>query len=163
MCQHSLLRFTAVLCVMILTLEGFTLPSGYLIKELTVCMDNGEMQHFHFEAPPNFYPSEMELRTIRFANKHLNQLSLHEGNLLPYSTIDDILQKMASNTVYVAGSAAFNLVSSKLPSTLVLDVCSLYNFKYPNELPYTSCMKRHRARYCSFSKCLFIKDFLDQV
>ncbi len=148
---------------MILTLEGFTLPSGYLIKELTVCLDNGEIQHFHFKAPPNFYPTEMELRTIRFANKHLNQLSLHEGNLLPYSTIDTILQNMVSSTVYVAGSAAFNLVTSKLPSTLVLDVCTLYNFKYPNELAFASCMKRHRPRYCSFAKCLFIKDYLDRV
>ncbi len=149
-------------CSMIVALEGFTLPSGYLIKEMTVCLDNGEIHHFHFKSPSNFFPNENELRTIRFASRHLNQLSLHDSNLLPYNAIGIILQNIASNIVYVAGNAAYNFVTLKLPSTIVLDICRVYGFKYPTELPDASCIKRHRARYCSFAKCLCIKNYLDR-
>ena len=128
---------------------------------MSVCLGDGEIQNFHFKTPLNFQPTQMELRTIRFAKKRLNQLSLHDGNILPYHTIDNILQNIASNTLYVAGNAAYNFVTSKLPTTLVLDICRIYDFKYPSELSNTNCVKRHRARYCSYAKCLYIKEYLD--
>ncbi len=147
---------------MILALEGFTLPSGYLVKELSVCLENYEI-HFYFKAPTNFEPSAKDLQTIRYASKHVNHLTLHDDNVLPYEALDVILQSLASKTIYVAGNSAYQFVAAKLPTTLVFDISSVYNFKYPKELPDTTCAKRHGSRYCSLAKCLCIKQFMEKL
>ena len=148
---------------MILTLEGFTLPSDYIVKELTVVFDSGNHEHFHFKAPPGFQPTATDLRTIKFASNYLNQLTLEDQSLLPYSAIDTILQAVASNTIYVAGNSAYNFMTAKLPFTKVIDICKTYNFIYPKDLPPTNCFKRHRYRYCSLAKAEYIKSFMRDI
>ena len=145
---------------MFLALEGFTLPSEYIIKELTVIIDDDNYQHFHFASPPNFHPTFEELQTINFATKNVNGLYLSDDSLLPYSTINDILQKIAHHTIYVVGHSTYNFIKSKLPMTNIIDICVQYNFKYPKKLPKSNCFKSHNPRYCSLSKCIYIKKFI---
>ena len=152
-CAHS----------MILTLEGFTLPSKYIIKELTVISDSGDYQHFHFKTPLGFKPSAIDSRTIKFASTYLHQLSLDDQSLLPYSTIDTILEAVASHVLFVAGNSAYDFVTTKLPFTKVIDICAKYNFTYPKELPPINCFKRHRYRYCSLAKADCIKSFMSSI
>ena len=145
---------------MILTLEGFTLPSGYIIKELTVLNDDDEYQHFHFSAPKNFRPTPSDLYTIDYTTKHLNQLSLSDDSLLPYATIDVILQNIVNNTIYVAGHSAYNFIKSRLPLSNIVNICTALNFKYPATLESANCFKTHRARYCALAKARCIKKFM---
>ena len=145
---------------MFLALEGFTLPSGYIIKELTVIFDDDNYQHFHFKAPANFYPTNDEQRTINYTTNYLNQLFFSDNSLLPYSTINDILKNLSSHTIYVAGQSAYRFVKSKIPLTNVIDICIDYNFTYPKVLEKTNCFKDHNPRYCSLSKCKYIKNFM---
>ena len=145
---------------MFLALEGFTLPSGYIIKELSVIFDDDNFQHFQFKAPPNFYPTTEEQRTIKFSTKYLNQLYLTDDSLLPYSTINEILKNLSFHTIYVAGHSAYNFIKAKLPMTHVIDICIKNNFKYPKQLSKSNCFKDHNPRYCSLSKCEYIKKFM---
>ena len=145
---------------MILTLEGFTLSRGYIVKELTILFDNGDHQHFHFKSPPDFQPTAGELRTIKFATAYLHQLPFHDQNPLPSTMIDTILKNAEPQTIIVAGHAAYNFVTDKLPCSRVIDICKKYGFSYPKELPETHCFKRHRFRYCALAKAQHIKRFM---
>ena len=149
---------------MILTLEGVTLPSQYLVKELSIVYDGScaEYQHFQFKPPPGFNPTPLELRTIKFATNNLHQLPLYDRSLLAYSTIDSILQSLEPQTIIVAGNSAFSYVTSKLPFSRVIDICQQYNFTYPKQLDPACCFKTHRPRYCSLSKGLYIKQFMQE-
>ena len=146
---------------MILTLEGFTLPSGYYIKELTIMNENGNgYQHFHFNAPDNFQPTPSDQCTINYTTRHLNQLTLCDDSLLPYSTIEIILQNLSTRTIYVAGHSAYNFIKNYLPLTNIINISSTHDFKYPPTLDPVSCFKTHRPRYCSLAKARCIKNFM---
>lgn len=148
---------------MIVTLEGFTLPSGYIIKELTVLSDNNdEYQHFHFNAPENYQPTPSDLTTINYATRYLNQLTLSDDSLLPYSTINAILQNLVKHTIYVAGHSACSFIKSHLPLSNIIDITSTCDFKYPKILNPVDCFKAHRPRYCSLAKARCIKNFMMQ-
>ena len=148
---------------MILTLEGFTIPSEYIIKELTVINDkNDEYQHFHFNAPKDFQPTPSDLYTINYTTKHLNQLSLSDDSLLPYTAINAILQNLEKHTIYVAGHSAHKFIKSHLPLSNIIDITSTLDFKYPLILRPAGCFKTHRPRYCSLAKAWCIKNFLLQ-
>lgn len=149
---------------MIVALEGFTLPSRYIAKEMTIMYDNNHHQHFQFSAPLNFNPTPADQQTIKYATERLNQLFLYDDNLLPYNTLDLILQQLVSHTIYVNGSCAYNFLKSKLPFTNIIDIGVAYNFQYPKTLPAsTICFKQHNPRYCSASKTLCIKQFLNNL
>ena len=148
---------------MIVTLEGFTLPSGYVIKELTALnVSNDEYQHFHFNAPENFKPTHTDLQTINYATRYLNQLSLSDDSLLPYAAITAILQNLVKHTIYVAGHSAYSFIKSHLPLSNIIDITSTLNFKYPKILNSADCFKTHRPRYCSLAKARCIKKFMLQ-
>tara|TARA_B110000037_G_scaffold189010_1_gene220879 strand:- start:153 stop:614 length:462 start_codon:yes stop_codon:yes gene_type:complete len=146
---------------MIITLEGFVLPTRYIIKELTILYESGAFQHFHFNAPTDFIPTEKEMQTIKYTTKYLNQLNLHDESILPYSTLDVILKTVATRTIYVAGNAARKFLTAKLPTTCVIDISKKYGFKYAAALPRMSCFKVHTSRYCSLSKGMYIRNFLN--
>ena len=148
---------------MILTLEGFTIPSGYIIKELTVINDkNNEYQHFHFNAPKDFQPTPSDIYTINYATKHLNQLSFSDDSLLPYVAINAILQNLEKHTIYVAGHSAHKFITSHLPLSNIIDITTTLDFKYPPVLQPADCFKTHRPRYCSLAKAWYIKSFMEQ-
>ena len=138
--------------MVILTLEGFTLPSGYIVKELTIVFDDDSYQHFHFNAPKDFFPTAKDLRTINYVRRHLNGLSLSNDCLLPYTSINDILNNLSSCKIYVAGNSAHQFIMAYLPLNNIIDICREYNFKYPEELLPMDWFKQHKPRYCSHSK-----------
>ena len=148
---------------MIVTLEGFVLPTRYIIKELSIFHESGSFQHFHFQAPTDFYPTEKELQTIKYASKNLNQLHLVDNSILPYSSLDIILKSIARQTIYVAGSTAEKFLTAKLPTSCIINISDKYQFKYPDNLAKTECFKNHNSRYCSLSKGKFIRMFLNNV
>ena len=148
---------------MIVTLEGFVLPTRYIIKELSIFHESGSFQHFHFQAPTDFYPTEKELQTIKYASKNLNQLHLVDNSILPYSSLDIILKSIAPQTIYVAGNTAEKFLSAKLPTSCVINISDKYQFKYPDYLTRTDCFKNHNFRYCSLSKGKFIRMFLNNI
>ena len=100
---------------MILALEGFMLPRGYIVKELTILFNNSDYQHFHFKSPPGFCPTTSDLKTIRYASARLHQLPFDDQNVLPFSMVETILENIAPQTIFVAGSCAYNFVIKTLP------------------------------------------------
>jgi hypothetical protein len=161
-CFKSFLNPCFGFCVMIVTLEGFTLPSGYLVKELTILYTNNDYQHFHFKSPEDFAPTGSELRTIKYATSYLHQLPLYDRNPLPYSMLATIVTSLRDDTIVVAGSAAFNLIRDFLPFSRIIDICESYNFKYPPALPPTHCFRNHQPRHCSLAKGQFISLFFQE-
>ena len=145
----------------IIALEGFTLPSGFIAKELTILDDNLTYQHFHFTKPEDFHPTAQDLRTIKYTSEVLSQLYLDDNSLLPYSTINTILRQMSSHKIYVAGHTAHKFITTYLPTTEVIDLCKKYKFTYPLKLPYIECFKLHTPRYCSLAKAKYIYKFME--
>ena len=148
---------------MIVTLEGFVLPTRYIIKELTIIHDSDSFQHFHFQGPLDFNPTEKELQTIKYVTKYLNHLHVHDDSVLPYSTLDVILKSITTEKIYIAGNAARAFLTRKLPTSCIVDITSKFGFKYPNELPNAPCFKNHSSRYCSLCKGKFIAEFLKKI
>ena len=149
--------------MVILTLEGFNLPSGYIVKELTIIFNDDSYQHFHFNAPKDFYPTAKDLQTINYIRRHLNELYLSDDCLLPYTSIIDILNNLLSCKIYVAGNSTHKFIMTYLPLNNIIDICSEYNFKYPAELPPMDCFKQHKPRYCSLSKAKYIKSIIKDL
>ena len=165
MLQLKIAHFQCYVLVynMILALEGYTLPTWYIIKEMTVIFENNNLQHFQFAAPTDFQPTGRDLYTIRFTTKYINEIAYSDNSLLLYPMIDCILQKLSSQTIYVAGHCAYQFLSTKLPTTRIIDVCTKHDFKYPKELPTANCFKQHRPRYCSMAKATYVKHFMDSL
>ena len=78
-------------------IEGFLLAVGYIVKELTLLHDSGDVDHFLFQAPHSQQLTEAECRTIRYVSKNLNGLSYHEGSI-PYEEICNILNRISGNS-----------------------------------------------------------------
>ena len=147
---------------MIIALEGFVLPKGYIIKEMTVYFDKNTFQHFHFDLT-GILPNPSDLKTVRYATKHLHQLPWNDRSLIPYSTLPSILQQLSDYEIFVAGNAARIFLEKKLPATHIVDLCKVHGFKYPDVLPESNCFKNHNWRYCSLSKAKYILDFLENA
>ena len=146
--------------MLILTIEGFNLSSGYIIKELTIMYQDDSYQHFQFSPPKDFQPTDAQEKTIYYTQRYLNELALSDNALLPYSTINDIMQKISTYTIFVAGYTTYKVIKEYLPLVKIINVCSEYNFSYPKELPPTNCFKQHRPRYCSMAKATYVKNFM---
>ena len=149
--------------MLLLAMEGFNLSSGYIIKELTILFPDDSYQHFQFNPPNDFHPTAAQWKTINYTQKHLNELTLYDNALLPYSTINDIMQKISSHTIFVAGNITQSVINEYLPLTKVIDICTEYNFSYPKELPPANCFKQHRPRYCSMAKATYVKNFMNSL
>ena len=149
--------------MLLVTIEGFNLSSCYIIKELTIIFQDESYQHFRFSPPKDFHPTAAQWRTINYTQSNLNELPLSDNALLPYSSINDIIKKLPSFTIFVAGHITYKVIKEYLPLTKVINICREYNFSYPKELPSTECFSRHRSRYCSLSKAKYIKTILKDL
>ena len=145
--------------MVIVTFEGFTLPSRYIVQECTVYFENS-YQHFTFQPPPDFIPDGKDLKTISYASENLNKLTYYNDSLLPYSMLTTILTELSSQTVYCSGNSATKLLRKTLPLTKIINVNLNYRFKYPDSLPYISCGIDHCVRYCSLAKASYIRKYL---
>ena len=142
--------------------EGFTLPSGFVLKELTIIFQNREYKHFMFKNPDNFYPTRKDLETIRYTTKHKNQLSFTEGDV-PYNLINDILAPYKDYKLYTYSGVFCSFLQKRLPTTTVLNIQSFGHY-LPLKLPKPTCFRNHNPRYCSLAKALkILKVVQDEV
>ena len=74
-------------------MEGFTLPRGFIVKELCMMYQNEEFSHFLFKAPLNTTLSDVDQRTVRYTTDKLNRLSWHDGNV-PFECLSNILKEV---------------------------------------------------------------------
>lgn len=139
--------------------EGFTLPSGYVLKELTIIFPSREYKHFMFKKPDHFYPSPKDLKTIRYASQHFNQLSFTEGDI-PYNLISNILTPYKEYTMYTYSDIFVTFLKRRLPTTSVINI-QTFGYKLPKTLPKPNCFRNHTARYCSLAKAKQILKILE--
>ena len=147
---------------MLITFEGYVLPGRYIIREMTIIFSEEHHQHFFFQLPLNLKLSSVDTKTIQYCVKNLNNFSLADFNVLPYSMVDVILSSLNGHKIYVAGSAAYNFAGLKMPKSTIIDICVDFNFKYSSELTTEICFKKHNPRYCSLAKARFIQKFLTE-
>ena len=139
-------------------LEGYTLPSGFIVKELCVLYPNGEYSHHLFKPPSNKLLSEIERRTVRYATIHLNHISYNDG-YIPYANVDEILSKYQDCQVFTYGEVSLNFLQSAMPTTVIENIQNR-GFKLSAELSDPGCCRIHPPRYCAKAKALAIKSFL---
>ena len=141
-----------------ITGEGFVLPSGFVLKELTVLWFNGDFNHFIFQPPKDLQLTSSDLTTIRYASKNLNQLSYNEG-LIPYSCLDEIINNFVNETIYTYSEVFERFLQNMLPATMIINVQDC-GFNIPRTLPSPPCFKTHSPRYCSLAKAKSVLGFL---
>ena len=140
-------------------LEGYTLPSGYMIKELCIIFPNGEYNHFLFQKP-DWLLSEVSRRTIRYATQHLNNLSFEDGDI-PYIILPSLLEKIKEFRVYTYSDIAQKFLQQHLPTTSIENIQTT-GYQIPKELPDSKCFRDHNQRYCAKAKALEIKKFYEK-
>ena len=138
--------------------DGFTLPSGFLIKELCIIYPNDEYNHFLFQKP-DWLLSEVSKRTIRYTTQHLNNLSYEDGDI-PYSLLSFILQKIKDLKVYTYSEIAVKLLQHHLPTTAIENIQD-QGYKMPPQLPNSKCFRKHNQRYCAKAKAIAIRNFVE--
>ena len=142
-----------------ITTDGYTLPSGFIVKEICCMFPNGEFNHYLMKPPMNRNLSDVDKRTIRFATRNLNNLSYHDG-WFPYENMHEIFARFHEYQVYTYSDVTLRLIQSFLPTTVVVNVQSL-GFQMPDTLPDANCFRSHNARYCAKAKCIAIKSFVE--
>lgn len=140
--------------------EGYTLPCGYILKELCIVFPNNEFDHYLF-MKPEWILSDLVRKTIRYTTQHLNNLSYEDGDV-SLSQLPSILDKIKDIKVYTYGDAAVKLLQNCLPTTLIENVQD-QGYKMPTQLPDSKCFRKHNSRYCAKSKALAIQDFIDNL
>ena len=141
-------------------LEGYTLPSGFIAKELTIIYTNSEYSHYIFEKPDNIVLSAQDAKTVRYATRHLNSINYGDGDI-PYNQLGTILSKLEDFTIYTYSDIASKLLQKFLPTTVVINTQDLGQ-KLPKQLPDPNCFRLHQNyRYCAKAKAAEVKDFVE--
>ena len=139
-------------------LEGYTLPTGFILKELCIIYPNSEFDHYLFKMP-NWYLTEGAQRTIRYTTQVLNNLSYMDGKV-PYEEISNVLDPIKDTIIYTYSDIAVSFLQRYLPTTVVKNVQS-DGFKMPNILPDSNCFRTHCPRYCAKSKAIAVKEYAE--
>ena len=142
-------------------IEGYTLPAGYILKELVIIHPNTEYAHYLFKKPDDFVLSHQDEKTVRYATRYLNSLNYADGDT-PYQQLESILQKLSDCTIYTYSEVATKLIQELLPTTVVINTQDLGQ-KLSKQLPDSGCFRIHlNYRYCAKAKALSIKDFIEK-
>lgn len=145
--------------------EGFPTQNGGLIpRELTLIFPDGEEQHFHFKNPETMCLNETEMVLAKFCQRHLNGFSpTNNGTCcLPAAVYPKILEEIENCRIYCAGETARLFFARHLPNSHIVDVYSLFDFKYPTQISENpNCFKLHRYRYCTLAKTRFLAQRLE--
>ena len=141
--------------------EGFTLPTRFIAKELTVIFPNTEYAHYLFEKPSDIVLTTQDEKTVRYATRNLNSLNYADGDL-PYNQLGVILSRLEDFTIYTYSVIASKLIQSYLPTTVVINTQDL-GHKLPKELPNSNCFRLHQNyRYCAKAKAAEVKNFIEK-
>ena len=144
--------------------EGFCVKNGgFVLRELTLIFPDGDEQHFQFKNPEDLCLDDAEMKIAKFAERYLHGFSptSDENCCLPYAVYPKILEVIQNCRIYCAGELFRRFFTSNLPNSHVIDVYSLFDFRYPNELDNPGCFKLHRYRYCSLAKARWIRQKLE--
>ena len=144
-----------------IALEGFTLPSGYIVKEMTTIFPNGEYNHYIFMNPKDVTLTAQDERTVRYATKNLHGLNYADGDI-PYDQFEVIFGKLTDFNIYTYSVIAVKFIQQFLPTTVVVNTQDM-GHKLPKCLPDSNCFRMHKNyRYCSKSKAAEIRDFIEK-
>ena len=141
-----------------IAIEGCTLKSGFVIKEICYIYKNGDYNHFLIKNPDRL-SSESERRTIRYTTKHLNNLCYFDGDI-PYDMIPSLLNHLNDAKLYTYSDIAEKVLQVYLPNTEIENIQN-QGYKMPAVLPNSGCFRAHTQRYCAKAKALDIKKYLD--
>lgn len=148
--------FNYVMSVVI-AIEGYTLPSGFIMKELCMLFPNGEYNHFLF-AKPEMDLTERDLRAMRYTTENLNNLSYDDGDI-PFNLIGQILEKVKDCRIFTYSEISLKTLQTYLPTTSIINVQSR-GFKMPPALPTSGCFRDHNQRYCAKAKSFEVMKYL---
>lgn len=141
-------------------IEGFNIPSGYIIKELAIVYPNEEYDHYLFKNPNNFPLTEKDVKTIRHITRYLNNLSYTDGDI-PYSSVSSVLQKLEDYAIFTYGSQAQRLLQGFLPTATITNTQDV-GHKLDQHLPDPSCFRIHNFRYCAKAKAIAMQTFIEK-
>ena len=140
--------------------EGYTLPSRYILKELAIIYPNTEYAHYLFEKPKDVVLSQQDEKTVRYATRHLNSINYADGDM-PYQQLEPILLRLSDYTIYTYSEIATKLIQKFLPTTVVINTQDLGQ-KLSKHLPDPNCFRLHQNyRYCAKAKAAEVKDFVE--
>ena len=140
--------------------EGYTLPSGFILKELVIMFPNTEYSHYIFEKPNDIVLSPQDAKTVRYATRNLNSLNYEDGDI-SYNQLGTILDKLKDFTIYTYSLIASNLIQKFLPTTVVINSQNLGQ-KLPKHLPNPNCFRLHQNyRYCAKAKSYAVRNFIE--
>ena len=153
------LRFAAASMEVYIGIDGFTLPSGFIAKEICFMYPNGEFCHLLFKPPVNQNLTRADERTIRYTTSNLNNLVYQDGDV-PYECLNDILQTVQLYVIYTYSEVALRFLQSVLPTSIITNI-QTQGFKMPSTLPDPACFRRHNCRYCAKAKAIAVKNFVE--
>ena len=139
-------------------IDGFTLPSGFILKELCIIYPNNEFDHFLFKQP-GWTLTEADKRTIRYTTQNLNKLCYEDGHI-SYDHIEKILDTVKDVTVHTYSDIAVVFLQKYLPTTVIKNI-QCQGFIMPRVLPDSNCFRKHVSRYCAKAKALEIQKFVE--
>ncbi len=142
-----------------IAVDGYTLPSGFIVKELCVMFKNSEYNYYLLKPPANRQLSDMDKGTIRYTTTHLNNLSYYDGDF-PYENLHEILSRYREYRIYTYSDVAVKLLHRLLPTSVTINIQDL-GFKMPAMLPDAACCRVHNPRYCAKAKSISIKNFVE--
>ena len=119
--------------------DGFTLPSGFIVKEICFLYPNWEFCHLLFKPPPNQNLSEVDKRTIRYTTMNLNNLNYLDGDV-PYNCLHDIIQTVQLHDIYTYSEVAMKFLQDILPTSMITNI-QTQGFKMPSVLPDPACFR----------------------
>ena len=138
--------------------EGYTLSSGFILKELCIFYPNAEYDHFLFKMP-GWYLTDGDKRTIRYTTQMLNNLSYLDGKV-QYEEIVNILDPVKDSIIYTYSEIAVTFLQRYLPTTVIKNI-QHDGYTMPNALPNSGCFRKHCPRYCAKSKAMDVKNFVE--
>ena len=139
--------------------EGYSLPNGFVVKELTVIKNNSDVDHFIFMKPDVVFTAA-ETKTIAWTTKYLNGLKLTDGHI-PYNTVPHIISQLSHSKIFCYGSLTTKFLRSIIPLGYIIDV-QLKGFSLPKNLKdsHLRCGRSHPIRFCAMAKANAIKNFI---
>ena len=141
-----------------MAVEGYTLPNGFILKELCIMFPGGEYNNFLFQPPNNKILTPVDQRTIHYTTARLNNLVYEDGDI-PYDIIDKILMKYKDCRIFTFSDVSLKFLQNVLPSTRITNI-QVYGFVMPTILPYPGCCRIHNPRYCALAKSAEIRNFI---
>ena len=141
-----------------IAVDGYTIPSGFIVKELCIMFPDEEYNYFLFKPPTNRYLTEADKRTIRYTTSHLNNISYHDGDV-PYEFLQEIISRYRQYKIYTYSEVAVKLLQTTLSTSVLTNIQNM-GFNMPSTLPNPACFRKHNPRYCAKAKAIAVKNFL---